>query len=255
MFTKPIHATTLTDTAADRLFSNIAVSGAPDQSFAATLRALLRKRLPQDETMHLSCRGLSLSESEMTISAVFQRVPELIQRRPSPSEHTVFIVYAHYPAAGAKMLEALRATVGTSKRYLGGYTLRENLRVFYKLRICAAYTADMRAGLNPRRSYSFPPESHTYLPNPHIQAHGCIGSYYQRFQEYMQRKDYVGAIDQAVVSARSLNFYDSTVMATFAHSLSGSGLYCIEKPDGTLLMPREAISELEEGDMGCQGPS
>ena len=124
----------------------------------------------------------------------------------------------------------------------------------YKLRICAAYIADMRTGLRGISSYLFPPESRTYLHNPHIQFHGCIGSYAGRFQEYMQKRDYVGAIDQAVVSARNLNFYDSTVMNTFAKELSRTTTSCIEKPDGTLLTPREAILELEGGGDECQDP-
>jgi len=63
----------------------------------------------------------------------------------------------------------------------------------------------------------------------------------------MQKRDYVGAIDQAVVSARNLNFYDSMIMARFASDLSYAFIKCIEKPDGTLLTPYEAITELEGG--------
>lgn len=115
----------------------------------------------------------------------------------------------------------------------------------YKLRMCAAYTADMRNGLKAFSNYGFPTESRTYLPNPHIQHYGCIGSYASRFQEYMRHKDYIGAIDQAVVSARNLNFYDSAVIAVFSHDLSHSDIRCIERSDGTLLTPLEAIKELE----------
>ena len=69
----------------------------------------------------------------------------------------------------------------------------------------------------------------------------------------MAKKDYVGAIDQAVVSARNLNFYDSTVIGTFAHDLSCTTIKCIEKPDKTLITPLEAITETE-GDTTCQDP-
>jgi len=124
----------------------------------------------------------------------------------------------------------------------------------YKLRICAAYTADMRTGLRGVSSYVFPPESRTYLHNPHIQNHGCIGSYAGRFQEYMQKRDYVGAIDQAVVSARNLNFYDSAVIGRLAEDLSRTSISCIEKSDGTLLTPREAIIDLEGGNDECLDP-
>jgi hypothetical protein len=120
----------------------------------------------------------------------------------------------------------------------------------YKLRICAAFNADLRSGLKGLQHYTFPHESDTYLPNPHIQQFGCIGSYAGRFQEYIHKRDLVGAIDQASVSARNLNFYDSTVMSAFGEVLSYSAKRCIEKRDGTLLTPLEAITELllNEGD-------
>ena len=136
----------------------------------------------------------------------------------------------------------------------------------YKLRICAAYKADMKSGLTAYQQYNFPMESQTYFPNTHIQHFGCIGTYASRFMEYMHKRDYVGAIDQAVVSARNLNFHDSMVMAVFAKDFSRTTIKCIEKSDGTLLTPIEAITELEpnnstttnttqtEGGPECQDP-
>ena len=124
----------------------------------------------------------------------------------------------------------------------------------YKLRMCAAYKADIRNGIKPVQDYIFPPESQTYLPNPHIQRYGCIGGYASRFVEYMSHRDYVGAIDQAVVSAQNLNFHDSTVMSTFAHNLSRTTIKCIEDADGNLMTPREAIQKLKEAAV-CQDQS
>ena len=121
----------------------------------------------------------------------------------------------------------------------------------YKLRMCAAYIAGVVSGLSAKRGFLYPLESQTYLPNPHIQFHGCIGGYSARFLEYMKKRDYVGAIDQACVSGRNLNFYDSAAISTLARELSGSKLSCIEKQDGSLLTPMEAIRELEGGAV-CQ---
>ena len=121
----------------------------------------------------------------------------------------------------------------------------------YRLRICAAYMVDMRSGLKALQHFSFPAESQTYFPNTHIQSFGCIGSYEGRFHEYMNKRDYVGAIDQAVVSARNLNFYDSSVMSRFVEDFSRTSIPCLESHDGRLLTPRAAISELE-GDGLCQ---
>jgi hypothetical protein len=115
----------------------------------------------------------------------------------------------------------------------------------YKLRMCCAFVADMKSGLRGLANYRFPSESDTYLPNPHIQFYGCTGTYSARFAEYMKKHDYVGAIDQAVVSGRNINFYDSAVISLFVKNLSASNTKCIEKADGTLLTPKEAINELE----------
>jgi hypothetical protein len=109
----------------------------------------------------------------------------------------------------------------------------------------------MQTRLKAIKNYAFPHESKTYFPNPHIQQFGCIGSYAGRFQEYLAKRDYVGAIDQAVVSARNLNFYDSAPISRFAYEFSHTSIKCLEKPDGTLLTPIEAINEME-GSTPCQ---
>jgi len=477
MFNKPIYSTALTDETTDRLFSNITASGAPDQSFLATLRALLHKRLPSNETVRLSCKAVHVSENAISIATPSQRmscfIPDSLKYL-TESEHNICIVYTVYTNVGEKMLETVRANVGTGKRHMSNYTRRDDLKVFYarnlnalfytddtekntviftdkldlkhfhalqmmlpkylpclftdnslteketallkslgnksavdyemlieefindldirseiirtklmgfetayervrlneiqneidtyqnsynshmtaardifqtiqdrqymlaglacavnehsgdselmeyfmcnknlsiirvngsmiefvahgyadvydedafemyvgnhggfmynninstvtksqmeklyrsifndgiyKLRMCAAYSADIRTGLRALAHYMFPPESRTYLPNPHIQQFGCIGSYAARFQEYMQKHDYVGAIDQAVVSARNLNFYDSAIISALGKDLSYTSVKCLEKTDGTLLSPLEAIREQEGGD-------
>lgn len=163
--------------------------------------------------------------------------------------------------------EAFETYAGNLNSYLynqlgNGVTREEMERLYravfgdgnYKLRLCAAYRADMRNAIKPVMDYIFPPESQTYLPNPHIQSYGCIGGYASRFVEYMQKRDYVGAIDQAAVSARNLNFYDSAVMSAFAKNLSRTAIKCIEDMDGNLMTPREVIKKLTEVPV-CQSPS
>jgi hypothetical protein len=122
----------------------------------------------------------------------------------------------------------------------------------YRLRVCAAYSADMKSGLQACGEYIFPPESGTYFPNTHIQYFRCVGTYRGLFSEYLHKRDYVGAVEQAVISARNLNFYDSTVMGRFAKEFSRTKIKCLEKSDGTLLTPLEAINELEGGAL-CPG--
>ena len=476
MFTKGIHDTALTSTVEDRLFHNITALNMLDQSFLATLRALLHKRLSTDEAVCLSCKSIFLSKTDISTSSISQCMSWLLpdiayQSDSSLKYHNICIVHTMYPDAGEKMLEVVKANTGAGKRYLSNYTRHDDLQVFYarkakalfytdaderttiiftsrlelkqfhvlqmmipkylprlfannplterevlllkstgnksaveyesliaafsndfdiraevirsklagfetvfernradeirrdinsyqqdydahlsalqnisskiqahkytlaglevaisdnskdtelmeyfmcnknltiiqvsgttiefivhgyadiydeeafeqyvsnhngymytslnslitktqmerlyksifsegryKLRICGAFRADMRTGLKALEHYSFPAESQTYFPNPHIQSYGCIGTYAGRFEEYMQNRDYVGGIDQAVISARNLNFYDSTVMSRFARDFSLTPIRCIEKPCSTLLTPLEAINEME----------
>jgi hypothetical protein len=476
LFSKYIYSTALASEEADRLFSNITESGTPDQSFMATLRALLRNRIPQGETVHFSCSEMKIPADDIIAAPVPQRMNRFVSIAAmcqTSTSHTISIVYAAQHDAGAEMLEVVKANAGCGKSYMSNYIRRDDLQVFYarkvnalfytddtqrnsiifvdkmelkhfhalqmmipkylpllfannplteketallkstgtakaseyesliewfageldiraeiirtklagfetvfermradeiraeiiwhqedydnqlsklrdtshkiqeckyslaglvsvidgqsgdselmeyfmcnknlsimqvigseiqfiahgytdiydidafeqyvgnhdgymysnlhnsiskpqmeklyrtifgecsyKLRICAAYTADIRSGLTAISNYSFPAESMTYFPNPHIQSHGCIGQYAGRFLEYMQKRDYVGAIDQAVVSARNLNFYDLTVISTFAKDFSATKIKCVENPEGTLLTPKEAIIELEGG--------
>ena len=474
MFNKGIYETALIGEVADRLFTNITAPSGPDQSFLATLRVLLSKRLPQNEIVRLDCKKINAAENYISALSVSDCMNFILSdeiKHRDTSGYSILIIYTAQLDAGQKMLEIVRANVGAGKRYMINYARRDDLKVFYarktnclfytdvnnrhtviftdrlelkhfhtlqmmipkyipllfrdnplteketallkstgnksaaeyetlieefvkdldirseiirtklagfeiayervkldrikleisgyerdyehyvsmlsdlnnniqerkytlaglecaitkhpedselmeyfmcnknlsvmsvngtaiefvahghvdiydeeaferyvnnrngymynnvavnkikmemlyraifgerwyKLRICAAYKADMNTGMKALSHYAFPPESRTYLPNPHIQNHGCIGNYAGRFQEYMKNRDYVGGIDQAVVSARNLNFYDSAVMSSFAGTLSRSNIKCVEKPDGTLLTPAEAIKELEGG--------
>ena len=143
MFYKGIHETILTSEAADRLFSNITDCNTPDVSFLATLRALLRKRLPPNEYVRLTCTNLNLTEdtiSDMTVSQCMDLFASQVIQTPHLSSHTISIVYINNSIeAGKKMLEIVRVNAGTGKRYLSNYNRREDLRVFYARKFGALF--------------------------------------------------------------------------------------------------------------------
>ena len=122
MFNKAIYETALTGEVADRLFSNIHAQGAPDSSFLATMRVLLRKRLPQDKTARLTVRPLHMSRENIENSSLSANMNAVIPdgaKYAVDSEHNVFIVYNnHSPDAGEKMLDIIRANAGIGKRYM-----------------------------------------------------------------------------------------------------------------------------------------
>ena len=155
--------------------------------------------------------------------------------------------------------DALDTYVNNPKSYLYNYSITnctaDAMKRFYhaifsdrayKLRICAAYRADMSSRIYAIKQYIYPPECQTYIPNPHIHTHGCIGSFSPRFTEYLKNRDYAGAVDLAAVSARNLNFHDSGVISKFIKTLSGTPIKCIEDKDGNLMTPRQLIKNLEE---------
>jgi len=174
LFTKLIYSTPLTGEIADRLFSNITASGVIDHSFTATLRALLRKRLPENESVRLVCKPLYFSESEIETAPTAQIMSGVIpdELRHTP-ENSVFIVYATNPDAGKKMLEVIRANSGKGKRHLSGYALCEDLRVFYarKLNALFYYNADEKTTvifaerLEPKHFHALQMMIPKYLPN------------------------------------------------------------------------------------------
>ena len=134
MFKKGFHSTMLTSEVSDRLFSNITASNVLDQSFLSTLRILLHKRLPQNETVWLNCISINRTEQDIsfatTTGCMYWFVPSIVSQS-TESEYSITIVHAKFPSVGEKMLKIVRANAGTGKRYMSNYTRRDDLQVFY----------------------------------------------------------------------------------------------------------------------------
>ena len=145
MFSKAINGITLTGEVADRLFSNITATGAIDYSFAATLRALLHKRLPQDRTVLLSVIPkqyyLDEIESASTSDNLRRFIPDGI-RTSVPSRHSITIVHATQQGVGAKMMQIVRENAGVGKRHMSDHTRRDDLQVFYARKLNALFYTD-----------------------------------------------------------------------------------------------------------------
>ena len=121
-----------------------------------------------------------------------------------------------------------------------------------KIRLCAAYTLNIRGGCNGMDHYAFGLGYETYMPNPHIYYHACLGSNYEAINEIMIRRDYIQAIEQLVLSSQNLNFRDIVVMSEFMSDVYGlqqerggnNNNRCFELPDGSVVNPSEAIEWL-----------
>lgn len=118
-----------------------------------------------------------------------------------------------------------------------------------KLRTCAAYVFSAggdRIRVTPQEDKRYPAEFSTYMPNPHIQQYGCMGSYKQIINQQLLDGDYVGAIVQCEVSCNSLNWCDQTVMCAFMRTMYRTTNACFELPDGKCVDQVEAVKWLKE---------
>ena len=119
-----------------------------------------------------------------------------------------------------------------------------------RIKVCAAYKLVLGEKVVGMESYDFGYGYEEYMPNPHIQLHGCLGGYRPKINEFIVRSDYIGAVSQCVASCKSLNFGDPTVMAEFMEGLYGERTSlnnkCIELPNGSTVTPKEAIVWLKK---------
>lgn len=127
------------------------------------------------------------------------------------------------------------------ERNLSKAQMRKLLRAIFitqeiKLRFCAAYS--FRNGYEVRgyQGYDYSGENITYMPNQHIDRYGCIGNYMPYINQYLEAGNYIGALEQASVSCRSLNFNDSAVMNATIYWIDehAKTRKVFELPDGTI---------------------
>lgn len=118
-----------------------------------------------------------------------------------------------------------------------------------KIQTCAEFTFSI-ANIRPCRGQKPRFEDYScYMPNPHIEDFGCMGSYVQTIVEMLINGNYVGAIEQCLMSTKSLNFADTTVLQKFVWRLSYGTYQRYEPifllPDGKHVKMEEAIEWLK----------
>lgn len=116
-----------------------------------------------------------------------------------------------------------------------------------KIRFCAAYRLYLSGNVSALSHYGYSGDIVNCMPNPHLDEYACLGNYQMNIHEALRRHDYVGAVEQCIASAKSLNFYDAPVMDEFARKIHNQNR-CIEMQDGSILKPAEAIRWLKERD-------
>ena len=126
----------------------------------------------------------------------------------------------------------------------------------YKIKFCAAYKFDIQnCRVDAIESYYYGCEFWDATPNTHIDRYRCIGDYRRYINEYLEKGDYVGAIEQAATSCRSLAFSDGAVMSEFFarwYGISGYNvnMRCIELPNGEVVDPVGAVEYMHAQEKG-----
>lgn len=154
----------------------------------------------------------------------------------------------------------LYAPTGRScNRYIPEESMEKLMKAIFidqilKVKVCAAYKFSLNGSVHGIHNYHFGHEFRDCMPNPHINGHSCLGNYSTVINGLLSKRDYIGAIEQCVASAKSLNFADGTVMSLFARAIyqieCTYNNKCIELPDGKVVDPKGAIAWLEEQESG-----
>nr|WP_290461268.1 hypothetical protein [Acutalibacter muris] len=122
-----------------------------------------------------------------------------------------------------------------------------------RIKVCAAYRFSLNGSVGTQGGHNFGYEFNDAMPNTHIDRYKCLGNYQKTINQLLQRRDYIGALEQCIASCKSLNWGDSPVMGEFMRTMWGTSEYnynnrCIELPDGRVVKPADAIKWLEEQD-------
>lgn len=115
-----------------------------------------------------------------------------------------------------------------------------------KVKMCAFYDLDIRGSVESAVGYHFPRNCADYIPNPHLHHHDCLGDHRRFIMERLKENDLLGAIEQCISSAKSINIGEDVTVKYFLEDLFTTSARVIEVKDGRSLTPTEALAWLEE---------
>ena len=114
-----------------------------------------------------------------------------------------------------------------------------------RIRMCAGYTITSGGNFAGIRHHDFRGDEATRAPNTHVNNHRCLGGNEDVILEYMDRFDFIGAIEQSIGSAGSINFHETVTSHPFLEDCFGHNVDerpVFELPDGTLMKFSEVIN-------------
>ena len=115
----------------------------------------------------------------------------------------------------------------------------------FKLQMCACYTLNPRdCRVHAESGHSYSDRCAAFFPNTHIDTHSCLGGYASAILRFMETHNYIGAVQQCIVSCESLNLQEEPTMTPFFKNLYNTSKPVIMTDTGELLTPAEAAKLL-----------
>ena len=122
-----------------------------------------------------------------------------------------------------------------------------------KIKVCACYTINIgtERSVDGYAGYTYSSKFDGYMKNPHIDEYNCLGNYRYSIEESLSNGNVIMAVEQTIMSSKSLNLSDGAVMRRFYKRLfSENSPKFLELPDGTSATTREAIDWLKKQQEG-----
>lgn len=118
----------------------------------------------------------------------------------------------------------------------------------FRIRMCAYYEVSMSADVSVHSHWDFPAEyMKKYIPNPHLQIHACLGGYREPIRKRIREGNLMGALDQCIASAQSVNLLERTqTFDPFMKQVFNSNNKILVDNEGNEYTPLEALKKLKE---------
>lgn len=116
----------------------------------------------------------------------------------------------------------------------------------FRVKSCSCYDLDIRGSVDVHGGYNFGPKFADRIENPHFKYHSCLGNHRRYICDYLNDGDIMGAVEQCVSSAKSVNIGEGATIRYFLPELFNCKQPVLELEDGTCMNPEEALKYLEE---------
>lgn len=123
------------------------------------------------------------------------------------------------------------------KKLITGIFIDEKVKV----RVCSAWSFSAGGVATPSQCFSFEKQFSNYLPNPHLDNYGCVGSWQQALDEAVCKMDYAYMVDVTSAENTNLNFSDTTVIRVFMRSIMDKSKKVLELPTGEVVNYEDAV--------------